>query len=165
MAERFIRHIIVFCLLLVRILNKLLSVPKRELCFVCVRGVDGEFTPLGQARDKLRKTRCLVSGHRSFVFHFVTVFTWSVHQRFCAVSFFFPSWVILCDVIEWQRGLLSISLAFVYCWFVFLTTVSLCPKSNCVYLCQGAYLGNLPSLDKHVFKGLIAQHTPSSIRQ
>ena len=99
------------------------------------------------------------------MFHFVTVFTWSVHQRFCAVSFFFPSWVILCDVIEWQRGLLSISLAFVYCWFVFLTTVSLCPKSNCVYLCQGAYLGNLPSLDKHVFKGLIAQHTPSSIRQ
>ena len=38
MAERFIRHIIGFCLLLVRILNKLLSVPKSELCFICVRG-------------------------------------------------------------------------------------------------------------------------------
>ena len=37
-AERFIRHIIGFCLLLVRILNKLLSVPKSELCFICVRG-------------------------------------------------------------------------------------------------------------------------------
>ena len=37
-AERFIRHIIGFCLLLVRILNKLLSVPKSELCLICVRG-------------------------------------------------------------------------------------------------------------------------------
>ena len=75
------------------------------------------------------------------MFHFVTVFTWSVHQRFCAVSFFFPSWVILCDVIEWQRGLLSISLAFVYCWFVFSTTVSLCPKVNCVLSVSGGVIG------------------------
>ena len=37
-VERFIRRIIGFCLLLVRILNKLLSVPKCELCFICVRG-------------------------------------------------------------------------------------------------------------------------------
>ena len=37
-AERFIKHIISFCLLLVRILNKLLSAPKSELCFICVRG-------------------------------------------------------------------------------------------------------------------------------
>ena len=37
-AERFIKHIISFCLLLVLILNKLLSVPKSELCFICVRG-------------------------------------------------------------------------------------------------------------------------------
>ena len=75
------------------------------------------------------------------MFHFVTVFTWSVHQRFSAVSFFFPSWVILCDVIGWQRGLLSISLAFVYCWFVFLTTVSLCPKMNCVLSVSGGVVG------------------------
>ena len=43
-AERFIRHIIGFCSLLVNKLNcsllanKLLSVPKSELCFICVRG-------------------------------------------------------------------------------------------------------------------------------
>ena len=37
-AERFIRQIIGFCLLLVRILDKLLSVPKSELCLICVRG-------------------------------------------------------------------------------------------------------------------------------
>ena len=37
-AERFIRHIIGFCLLLVHILNKLFSVPKSELCFIFVRG-------------------------------------------------------------------------------------------------------------------------------
>ena len=36
-AERFIRHILDFCLLLVRILNKLLSVSKSELCFICDR--------------------------------------------------------------------------------------------------------------------------------
>ena len=38
-AERFIRHIVGCCFLLVRILNKLLSVPKSELCFICVRGL------------------------------------------------------------------------------------------------------------------------------
>ena len=37
-AERFIKHIISFCLLLVLIFNKLLSVPKSKLCFICVRG-------------------------------------------------------------------------------------------------------------------------------
>ena len=37
-AETFIRHIVGCCLLFVRILNKLLSVPKSELCFICVRG-------------------------------------------------------------------------------------------------------------------------------
>ena len=37
-AERFTRHIIGFCLLLVHILNKLFSVPKSELCFIFVRG-------------------------------------------------------------------------------------------------------------------------------
>ena len=71
------------------------------------------------------------------MFHFGSVFTWSVHQRFCAVSFFFPSWVILCDVIGWQRGLLGISVAFVYCWFVILINFSLCPKGNCVLSVSG----------------------------
>ena len=37
-AERFIRHIVGCCSLFVRILNKLLSVPKSELCFICVEG-------------------------------------------------------------------------------------------------------------------------------
>ena len=37
-AERFIRYIVGCCLLFVRILNKLLSEPKSELCFICVRG-------------------------------------------------------------------------------------------------------------------------------
>ena len=35
-AERFVKHIIGFCLLLVRVLNKRFSVPKSELCFICV---------------------------------------------------------------------------------------------------------------------------------
>ena len=35
-AERLIRHFVGCCLLFLRILNKLLSVPKRELCFICV---------------------------------------------------------------------------------------------------------------------------------
>ena len=114
--------------------------PKANCLLSVSGGVVGEFTPFGQARidrDELRKTHCLVSGHRSFVFHFGSVFTWSVHQRFCAVSFFFLSWVILCDVIGWQRGLLGISLAFVYCWFVFLISFSLCPKGNCVLSVSG----------------------------
>ena len=37
-AERFIRRIIGCCLLFVRILNKLLYVPKSELLFICIRG-------------------------------------------------------------------------------------------------------------------------------
>ena len=39
-AERFIKHIISFCLLLVLILNKLLSVPKSELCFVSKSSIE-----------------------------------------------------------------------------------------------------------------------------
>ena len=93
----------------------------------------------------LKGFNCLVSGHRSFVFNFTFVFTWGVHQRFCTVSFFFPpslpSWVILCDVTEWQRGLLGISLAFVYCLFVFVINLSLCPKANCVLFVSGGVDG------------------------
>ena len=35
-ADSFIRHIVDCCLLFVCILNKLLSMPKSELCFLCV---------------------------------------------------------------------------------------------------------------------------------
>ena len=84
------------------------------------------------------------------MFHFASVFTWSVHQRFCTVSFFFPpslpSWVILCDVTGWQRGLLGISLAFVYCWFAFLINFSLCPKANCVLSVSGGVDGEFTPL-------------------
>ena len=70
------------------------------------------------------------------MFHFPSVFTLSIHQRLYTVSFFFsptlPPWVLLCDVIGWQRGLLGISLAFVYCWFAFVINFSLCQKVNCV---------------------------------
>ena len=46
---------------------------------------DWKFTPLGQARvqkDWLRNTHPPVSDIRSFVFHFTSVFTSSVHQFF-----------------------------------------------------------------------------------
>ena len=86
-------------------------------------------------------------GTRSFLFHFVSVFTLSIHQRFCTVSFFFPPtlppWVLFCDVIGWQRGLLGISLAFVYCWFIFLINFSLSQKVNCVLFLSEGIVGEL----------------------
>ena len=82
------------------------------------------------------ETHPLISGNRNSVFHFASVFTSSVHQRFCTVLFFFPPtlppWVILCDVIGWQRGLLGISLAFAYCWFVFLINFT---HNNYCFIC------------------------------
>ena len=50
MTERFVKHIIGFCLLLVRVLNNRFSVPKIELCLSVSGGVFGEFTLFGQAR-------------------------------------------------------------------------------------------------------------------
>ena len=49
-AERFIRHTIGCSLLFVRILNKLLSVPKSELCFICVEGRSWGIYPLWTTR-------------------------------------------------------------------------------------------------------------------
>ena len=81
------------------------------------------------------------------MFHFVSVFTLSIHQRLCTVSFFFPPtlppWVLLCDVIGWQRGLLGISLAFVYCCFIFLINFSLSQKVNCVLFLSEGIVGEL----------------------
>ena len=52
-VERFIGHIIECCLLFVRILNKLLCVPKSELLFICIRGVVGEFEVIFMSVDDL----------------------------------------------------------------------------------------------------------------
>ena len=86
------------------------------------------------------------------MFHFASVFTSSVHQRFCTVLFFFPPtlppWVILCDVIGWQRGLLGISLAFAYCWFVFLINFT----HNCVLFVSGGLV------EEMVFHVYISRH-------
>ena len=72
------------------------------------------------------------------MFNFASVFHFerSPEIVYCFVSF--PPWVILCDVIGWQRGLLGISLAFVHCWLINLTVhcwlinFSLRQKANCV---------------------------------
>ena len=86
-------------------------------------------------KDELRNTHLLVPSTRSFVFHFASFFTLSAYRRLCIVSFFFPPRVILCDVIECQRSLLGISLAFVHCWFVFLINFSLCKKRELCFIC------------------------------
>ena len=81
-------------------------------------------------------------------------------QRLCTVPFFFPptlpSWVILCDVVGWQKGLLGISLAFVYCWFIFLINFSLCQKANYVLFVSEGLVGEFnfhagfPSSKTHI---------------
>ena len=81
-------------------------------------------------------------------------------QRLCTVPFFFPptlpSWVILCDVKGWQKGLLGISLAFVYCWFIFLKNFSLCQKANYVLFVSEGLVGEFnfhagfPSSKTHI---------------
>ena len=53
MVERFIGYIIECCLIFVRILNKLLYVPKSELLFICIRGVVGEFEVIFMSVDDL----------------------------------------------------------------------------------------------------------------
>ena len=46
--------------------------------------------------------------------------------------------------------------------FVLIINFSPCQKANCVLFVSGALLGNLPPLDKHVFKGInCATHTLS----
>ena len=88
-----------------------------------------------------------------------------------------PPRVILCDVIECQRSLLGISLAFVYCWFVFLINFSLCQKRELCFICvrrrswefniimvcssEGKYPSGVFELDCNLFKVLpCSQLTP-----
>ena len=64
------------------------------------------------------------------------------------VSFLLPThppWVILFDVIGWQRGLLDISLAVVYFLFVSLINFSPCQKANCVLFVSGSVVGEFNS--------------------
>ena len=113
--------------------------------------------PFGQARvqrDWLCNTHILVQGKRSFVFHFASVFTSNAHQRLCTVSFSFhppsyPGWFCVMSL-GWQRGLLSISLAFVYCWFLFLINFSLCQKANCVLFVSEGVVGELILILSHL---------------
>ena len=102
-------------------------------------------------------THLLVPGTRGFVFHFASVFHFERSPEIVYCFVFFPPWVILCDVIGWQRGLLGISLAFVHCWLINLTVhcwlinFSLRQKAYCVLFVSegvvrefGIYVTNFP---------------------
>ena len=102
----------------------------------CSKGLTVQHTHSSTRQEEFR-----VSFHISFHFE-------------CTPEIVSPTllpWMILCDVIiGWQRGLLSISLAFVYCWFVFLINFSLCQRANCVLFVSEGVVGELILILSHL---------------
>ena len=99
-----------------------------------------------------------------YCFVFLSTHPPSHHGGFCVMS-------------ECQRSLLDISLAFVYCWFVFLINFSLCQKRELCFICvrrrswefniimvcssEGKYPSGVFELDCNLFKVLpCSQLTP-----
>ena len=78
-----------------------------------------------------------------------------VHTRDCVLFRFsfhppsYPGWFCVMSL-GWQRGLVSISLAFVYCWFVFLINFSLRQKANCVLFVSEGVVGELILILSHL---------------
>ena len=163
-AERLIRHFVGCCLLFVRILNKLLSVPKRELCFICVELRSWGIYPLWTKTC----SKALITQHNLWyqaigVSCFIpsqfslraqqSFVSLRAHQSFVLSVFSFspplpppphPPCVVLFYVVGRQRGLLGISLAVVYFSFVSLINFSPCQKPNCVLFVLRGVVWGLP---------------------
>ena len=112
-------------------INAVISV-SRDVCFP--KEIHTQHTP-----SSIRLQEFCVSFH--VIFHLKR----TPDILYCTVLFFFPPTlppsVILRDVIGWQRGLLSTSLAVVYFSFVFLINFSLCRKAICVLFVSGSVVG------------------------
>ena len=108
----------------------------RDVCFP--KAIHTQHTP-----SSIRLQEFCVSFH--VIFHLKR----TPDILYCTVLFFFPPtlppWVILRNVIGWQRGLFGISLAVVYFSFVFLINFSQYQKVNCVLFVSGGIVGELVS--------------------
>ena len=131
------------CLLFVRIVNKICLHAKKRIVFYLCQGAQlGNLPPLEKhvfkgincATHTLQYQVIGVSCFISSQF-LPRAYTRVLYRTHGTVSFFLPThppWVILFNVIGWQRSLLGMSLAVVYFLFVSLINFSPCQKANCV---------------------------------
>ena len=137
-----------FFLLLVRILNKLLSVPKSKLCFICVRGRSGGIYTLWTStcsKGLIVYHTPSSTRHEEFRVSFRVSFHFERSPDIVYCFVFLSTHPPTLGDFVWchrvaERFIRHI-IGFYYCWFVFLINFSLCQKANYVLCVSEGVVG------------------------